>query len=46
MRKLLSKLAIPDPFHEISQVWSELRPGYYVQQCIFFSTISGPFSHN
>ena len=23
-----------------------LRPGYYVQQCIFFSTISGPFSHN
>ena len=23
-----------------------LRPRYYVQQCIFFSTISGPFSHN
>jgi hypothetical protein len=23
-----------------------LRPGYYVQQCIFFSTIPGPFSHN
>jgi hypothetical protein len=35
----------PDGLNIFFIFWA-LRPGYYVQQCIFFPTISGPFSHN
>jgi hypothetical protein len=35
----------PDGSNFVYYFWA-LRPGYYVQQCIFFPTISGLFYHN